>query len=229
MEFVASIFRSVLSWPVVLLVVAYVFRAELRGVLGRLKSARIGDNELLFEVLQLHDQVASDELPPEVGPSEAQPEEQRPPQHDDDPAIVMERMTQEEQALSEQEMRSKNARRAAARAMRGRRATDLAMLLAENPAAAVMAAWVTLEGALREAVADNGGAGENYTLEGLTHWLTLKQVLAGSDADAIKELARINDDVRHDKAEPSLAAAGVYAQTVDRLLNKLESTSPNSS
>lgn len=200
MEFVASLLRAVLSWPVALAFTVYLLRTQLRRLVDRIETARHKDTELSFarEVEQLREKVA---------------EEQPPPADTDvDEASVNELSAVVEEAAARQANR-----------LRRTKAERLAATLADHPSAGVLAAWDFLDEALRQRVTRLGVTKpELFSVPSAAALLQSMQVISDSDRQGILELRRLRDEVAHGGTEPNSAAAIEYGATVDRMLFKLE-------
>lgn len=211
MEFVASLFRS-LSWPAALVIVAVLFRRQIRGLVGRLETARLKDAELSFtrEVEQVSERVVEgvaltilprQTVDPEVIDDEADDDDEA-----DEPRVV-DLMASLEASLA---------------ASRRRRVQGIASTLVDYPSAAVLAAWQEVESELRHRGGRMGiEKAESYPIPFLTEELRDSDVISATDTRTVQELRRLRNEVAHEGVHPSPAAALEYAETVDRFLANL--------
>lgn len=212
MELVASLVRS-LAWPLALVIIAILFRTQLRGLVGRLESASHRDWKLLFarEVEELSVRVSETpeamaiEVTDEVGlTDEAEGEE-------------LGKSTESPEARSERLREQRIAE--VARWRPPKVAEGIAEALADHPAAAVLASWQALEEGLTALATMYGLVPANASFVTVLEALVEAGGIDRTDEETLRMLQRLRARVADTMASPRASTAISYGKVIDKLLH----------
>ena len=194
LDFIASVVRSV-AWPAALVLIAWLLRAELKALLGRLETVRHKETEASFAR-------AVEDVSSEV--AERDDAERR----------------KEVKRLDEAhaELPSHPHLDAVTEVKR------LGGTLADHPEAAILASWALLEGAYRQLAAQRHlPVSSSASVPVLIDALVDAGVIAPEDRSSVAKLRRLRNEVAHSNLpKPSAGSAISYTETVAKLLDRVK-------